>query len=416
MSIFFVHTLRISLRTCPAQREKIRMNTKNSYRKSLLLLALILSLCMASLCASAQAFLHTPIEGEQSRDWIIVNYVDWEIDGFKDYRCGTKSYDGHQGTDFAIRSFAQMDSGVQVLAAAAGRVTYVQDGLYDRETEGDVTKKLGNYLAIYHSTGHFTYYGHLKKNSINVAVGDSVSAGDLIALVGSSGNSTDPHLHFEVYYDSTYIVDPFVGPCGNANTLWLTPERYDTSFGIFEYGLISQNNLTKDHLRNRLDRLNNNTTIAPSSDSSLNFWAHLYGLRAGKTLKITWHSPEKKNWFSYTVTLDKDYWYYYYWSFINHQNLQIGTWEIHLEYDGATSITQTFDVSKTATINEPNHHKICRELHAESTEKLLLKLPAPDRFLYDTYGREIVAPYTPGTYIFVQKTNQGKCSIKRHIR
>ncbi len=385
-------------------------------KKNLLVVTLIFTWCVASLSTSAQAFLETPIEGEQGRDWTIVNYVDWETDGFKDHQCGTKSYDGHQGTDFVIRSFAQMDSGVHVLAAAAGRVTYAQDGLYDRETEGDVTKKLGNYLAIQHGNGYYTYYAHLKKNSINVAVGDSVNAGDFIALVGSSGNSTDPHLHFELYYDSAYVVDPFSGSCGNANTLWLNPEKYDTTIGIFEYGFISQNNLTIDHLRDRRGRLKNNSSIAPSSDSSLNFWAQLYGLRAGKALDITWYTPENTPWFSYSVTLDKDYWYYYYWSFINHQNLQIGTWTVQLEYDGSELITKTFDVSETAHIDKQTLHKLCDELRLETTENLLLNLPASDRLLFDTYGRQVEAPYTPGTYLFVQKTKHGNCSVKRHIR
>jgi len=160
----------------------------------------VISIVLSSVAVNGQAFLNTPIQGIQGQDWVMVNYVDWSIDSVHDANCGTKSYDGHQGTDFVIKSFTQMDSGVNILAAADGEVIFIQDGLFDRETDGDVTKLLGNYIGIKHANNYFTYYGHLKKNSLLVSVGENVIAGQVIAKVGSSGNSTDPHLHFEVWY------------------------------------------------------------------------------------------------------------------------------------------------------------------------------------------------------------------------
>ncbi len=54
----------------------------------------------------------------------------------------------------------------------------------------------GNLVQVQHGYGYSTYYGHLSK--INVKVGDVVNAGDIIGLVGSTGRSTGPHLHYEV--------------------------------------------------------------------------------------------------------------------------------------------------------------------------------------------------------------------------
>ena len=54
----------------------------------------------------------------------------------------------------------------------------------------------GNLVIISHGNGIETYYAHCSK--LLVKVGQHVSAGDTIALVGSTGNSTGPHLHFEV--------------------------------------------------------------------------------------------------------------------------------------------------------------------------------------------------------------------------
>ena len=46
-----------------------------------------------------------------------------------------------------------------------------------------------------------------------VKVGDTVKEGEPIGMIGSSGNSTDPHLHLEVYDINSNIVDPFAGAC-----------------------------------------------------------------------------------------------------------------------------------------------------------------------------------------------------------
>jgi hypothetical protein len=53
----------------------------------------------------------------------------------------------------------------------------------------------GKYIVVRHTGGWKTYYAHL--NSFNVSVGQSVSTGTLIGKVGSTGNSTGPHLHYE---------------------------------------------------------------------------------------------------------------------------------------------------------------------------------------------------------------------------
>ncbi len=76
-------------------------------------------------------------------------------------------------------------TGTPVVAAASGTVSYSGwRGSY------------GNLLIINHSNGVQTYYGHCSK--LYVSVGQSVSQGQTVCAVGSTGNSTGPHLHFEV--------------------------------------------------------------------------------------------------------------------------------------------------------------------------------------------------------------------------
>ncbi|MBL8559005.1 MAG: M23 family metallopeptidase [Hyphomonadaceae bacterium] len=57
---------------------------------------------------------------------------------------------------------------------------------------------LGNAVVIDHGDGEFSSYAHLKPGSVAVRVGDVVKTGHLLAQIGSSGNSTEPHLHFQV--------------------------------------------------------------------------------------------------------------------------------------------------------------------------------------------------------------------------
>lgn len=94
----------------------------------------------------------------------------------------TSPYTGyHKGIDIA-----RTGEGVKILAAASGTVSYVG---YDSDG-------YGNYLKIDHGSGFETRYAHASK--ILVKKGQKVSAGDPIAIIGSTGRSTGTHLHFEV--------------------------------------------------------------------------------------------------------------------------------------------------------------------------------------------------------------------------
>src|SRR5690606_2450496 len=164
----------------------------------------------------AQIQLVTPIEGVYGIDYVVVNHVDQDTSqNFIDAFCGTKSYNGHHGTDFVIKDFINMDSGVNVLAAYEGVVFKVVDGFFDRNKSTNPSKGFGNWVGIKHNMNninYYTYYAHLKQGSIELDSGDIVIAGEKIGLVGSSGNSSDPHLHFEIYTDS-FLLDPWDGPC-----------------------------------------------------------------------------------------------------------------------------------------------------------------------------------------------------------
>lgn len=87
--------------------------------------------------------------------------------------------------------------GIDLVAPTGTPVYATQDGTVVSAKYGGWDKSYGNMVAIYHGNGNYTNHAHLSK--IKVKVGKKVKAGDLIGLCGSSGNSTGPHLHFEVH-------------------------------------------------------------------------------------------------------------------------------------------------------------------------------------------------------------------------
>ena len=99
------------------------------------------------------------------------------------------SYPGHTGVDVNINVV-----GKSVVAAKGGTVV---KSTAMRKANGDY-KSYGEYIVINHHDGTMTLYAHMLSGSRTVSVGQEVSQGQVIGTVGSTGNSTGPHLHFEV--------------------------------------------------------------------------------------------------------------------------------------------------------------------------------------------------------------------------
>ena len=102
---------------------------------------------------------------------------------------GWRSRGWHQGIDLVKAGGGAL--GTPVIASKSGRVEVVQ-----RSNSG-----YGYMVLINHGDGYKTRYAHMVRGSITVSVGDYVDAGQTLGKVGSTGNSTGPHLHFEVIYN-----------------------------------------------------------------------------------------------------------------------------------------------------------------------------------------------------------------------
>jgi murein DD-endopeptidase len=95
--------------------------------------------------------------------------------------------------------------GAEVLAVASGSVVATKDGIPEN-VPGPTSRAVpitrdtvgGNHIVLDLGGGRYAFYAHLQPGSLRVKVGDRVTQGQVLGLVGNSGNSTEPHLHFHI--------------------------------------------------------------------------------------------------------------------------------------------------------------------------------------------------------------------------
>lgn len=230
----------------------------------------------------------------------IQNYVDRDLgQGAKDFRCGHLTFNGHKGTDIRLRDLAMMRRGVPVRAAAAGRVVGVRNHMIDvnvKEVGIEALKgrDCGNSVRVDLGDGWFTQYCHMRRGSVRVKPGDRVTPGEMLGLVGLSGRTEFPHLHFQIHHRGV-LIDPFVGVtdetgCSvNERPLWLNSQSIGLRYrgvGMIDAGftgrlpnpvMIEQGNARKKTL--------------PAQSAALVFWVKLFGIRPEDRQRLIIYSP-----------------------------------------------------------------------------------------------------------------------------
>lgn len=111
-----------------------------------------------------------------------------------------KTYEGDQKDNKSYLAY-----GHEAYAVADGVVTETKDGIPENVPGIDsravpITLETvgGNHVIIDIGGGHYAFYAHLQPGSLRVKLGDRVRRGQVVGLVGNSGNSTEPHLHFHI--------------------------------------------------------------------------------------------------------------------------------------------------------------------------------------------------------------------------
>lgn len=289
----------------------------------------------------------------------ISNFVDHNPaypDQLRDFQCGTRTYDqatgaNHKGTDFSLwpDNWNLMAVGqIEVIAAAPGTIVLRQDGNFDQNC------KFGNgdWNAVYvqHDDSSVAWYGHLKKNSLTQkVVGQRVAAGEFLGLVGSSGNSTGPHLHLEVYDASRKLIDPWAGQCNdyNSESWWANQRPY------------------QDSQLNRLFTATAPRLASSCSDAGVMVnpgnWFEKTAFAPGERAYFvaTYHDqldtqvsqykilkPDGSVWRQWTGQSDAPYYSssYWWWSYTLDSTAPSGTWMFEVTYNGTTT-SYPFSVS-----------------------------------------------------------------------
>ena len=278
-----------------------------------------------------------PLEGNMGTDWLFVNYVDINhgADVCNDYLGGNYCYDGHNGWDWSLANFRAMDAGYSIFASAGGTVTDVHDGEFDRQVGSNSND--GNYVKIDHGGGWSTTYWHFRRDSITVTEGQVVAANHVLGLAGSSGNSTDAHLHWGVYYNGRQV-EPAVAAAINLNFAQPYP---DTNPAIIDSG-ITDYDVSGADLKEGPDLQNHFLPIA----DQVRYWARLGGLNSTDDIRIEWDQPGAAGNFVVQNWADVGQIRYSSWeAFITLPAIPAaGTWTVRAYINNVLEDTQTFVV------------------------------------------------------------------------
>lgn len=189
--------------------------------------------------------------------WSVTQLTDNDLtyNSRLDYSCRDRTYDNsyynHGGTDIVPWPFPwnQLEeNGVQIISAADGVLIYKYDeDINDHNclVTDTISISLGNYVVIEHPNGMTSWYAHMKHGSVTTkSVGSPVQAGEYLGIVGSSGFTTGPHVHFEVRNGDNIFapnLDPFAGACNllnpDSSSLWAQqPPYYDSAINKLTAG------------------------------------------------------------------------------------------------------------------------------------------------------------------------------------
>lgn len=299
-----------------------------------------------------------PLEYQLNEGVLITNYVDLDgTPGIRDYQGGTHSYDGHNGTDISVRGFRSMDRGAPVLAAADGVVTFVEYSQFDRHTEW-LNGVTANSVTLRHANSSYSRYLHFRKDSVTVAVGETVRAGQVVGLVGSSGRSTAPHLHFEPgeFINNIWNKrDPWNGSNQPLPGLWKAQEPYVgfAPLRINDMSVFTQAAAGGDITRVSDSALKEQPTqpaILGADEPFVAVWLDYQGQK-GDTYTVEVDRPNGTVYATRTSSLTakgrgRVYWY---WTFRgNVSAADYGTWTARILINGNVAKQVSFDVGSAS--------------------------------------------------------------------
>ncbi len=334
---------------------------------------------------------------------------------FKDWNCGKRSYDGHGGTDIGIWPFPfnKVDSNsILVIAAAAGTIIDKHDGEFDRNCVGVGSGLSANYIIIQHADGSLALYWHMKKNSItSKTIGQTVVVGEKIGVVASSGSSSGPHLHFEVWSGNTAStrIDPYYGTCNLLNaSSWWTSQKLASEPAILKASVHITDYIPKACPKS--DTTNESTFYTmPFSGPGMptdyaKFFIFLRDVSTGSSVDMKILNPNGTTYSSWNYT------------FTNAFNVCYAGWSKHLPiipgvctfqatYNGV-ACSQNFTISTNTEISKSDKLKTILIYPNPATDNLTIETPQNAKIeILNTAGQIIKTMYTADKQICIDISN-----------
>jgi hypothetical protein len=287
-----------------------------------------------------------PTEGQLFSDSYIANYIDLDpspndndpltVD-VRDFADNELTFNFHNGQDISIGTFQRMDSDFEIYAAASGTVSSTHDGEFDRHSSVPSPAPIANHVVVDHGSGWETRYFGLRRDSIPVVVGQQVQAGDLIGLIGSSGVSTRPDVHFEVRHNNRPVETLF-----DPATHYFNPPRYS----LDEATLIDSGITNHYPASHRVERPSDVKVFSQAANQQFRAWFRLSGVNLDDKIEFFAFRPNGSLFSQGEVTALRNF-SSGQWSF--NRTLptvpETGTWRVDYRVNGASVGEDFFQVT-----------------------------------------------------------------------
>jgi Peptidase family M23/Secretion system C-terminal sorting domain len=305
-----------------------------------------------------------PLKKVDSLEWNNYYGISGFVDqiagtGVRDYTCGTRTYDGHNGVDYFTWPFQWYlveNELVHIVAAADGIIIGKDDGnsSYSCDWNGNQ-----NWNAVYllHNDGSSSWYGHMKENSLtDKQLGSVVLQGEYLGVVGSSGRSTGPHLHFEVYksdpFNRSNLIEPHFGDCNDLNN-----ESWWESQGTYQKATLNTILTHDDDIELGCPTVNEKTNFQNDfKPGDRVYFSRFYkDQKLGTTSIQRIYRPNGTLWNQWQQNFNENYdasWWYNYYTLPT--NAESGEWKYEAVYEG-TTLRHTFNVIRPSNTEDDNY-------------------------------------------------------------
>jgi murein DD-endopeptidase MepM/ murein hydrolase activator NlpD len=289
-----------------------------------------------------------PQGGTLYRDLTTGNFVDLDPtpNSVQNYLCEHYGNDAHEGCDSGSPTWEEMAIGMPIFAALDGTVVDLHDGDPDMNTSCEAG---GNYVILDHGSGRQTWYLHMRRNTVAVTLGQAVRAGQQLGLVGSSGCSFAPHLHFQSMQNGA-VYEPFAGACRPGPSGFVHQIDPPAAPYLKGFGVTSQDIGAAPPFPAR-PPVNAQITFA---DPTLYYWMQIGNLPANSTWHERYVRPDGSTEFElgpFPFNNPTTYQTSLYWFArdIGGMHSIAGTWRIQFDVNGAQLVDAPVEVVAQAT-------------------------------------------------------------------